>query len=36
MHISEPKANPTLINHVIKVYEFKKGPLEPIGQYWFL
>ena len=30
MHISEPKDNPTLLNHVIKVYEFKQGPLEPI------
>ena len=36
MHISELKANPTLINHVIKVYEFKQGPLEPRRQYWFL
>ena len=36
MHISEPRTNLTLINHSIKVYELKRGPLEPIGQYRLL
>ena len=34
MHNSEPRANPTLIDYAIKVYEFKQRPLGPIGQYW--
>ena len=31
MHISEPTINPTLINHVDKVYELEWGPLRLIG-----
>ena len=33
MHKSELKTQQTLINHVIKEYELKWGPLIPIGQY---
>ena len=33
MHISEPRANLTLKNRVIKLYEFKQKPLELIEQY---
>ena len=36
MHISELRTNQTLINHTIKEYEFKWGPLGPIGKYWLL
>ena len=31
MYKSESRANPILINSVIKVYEFDEEPLEPIG-----
>ena len=31
MHISEPRAYSTLINHIIKVYELEQGPLGLIG-----
>lgn len=34
MHISEVRINPTLINCVIKEYEFKWRPLGSIRQYW--
>ena len=33
MHISDPKADITLINYIIKVYELERGPLGLIGQY---
>ena len=33
MHKSEPKVNPTLIDHVNKAYELEWGPLDPIRQY---
>ena len=33
MHISEFRACPTLINHAIKVYDVKEGPLGLITQY---
>ena len=33
IHISELRTNSTLINYVIKVYELKRKPLGPIGQY---
>ena len=31
IHKSEPRTNPTLIDHAIKVYELEWKPLEPIG-----
>ena len=31
MHKSEPRANLTLINRIIKVYELEWEPLGPIG-----
>ena len=34
MHKSEPRANPTLLNCAIMVYEW--GPLGPIGVLGFL
>ena len=33
MHISEPGANPTLIDCANKVYEFNHKSLRSIGQY---
>ena len=32
MHKNEPRANPILIENVIKVYELKREPLEPIRE----
>ena len=34
MHISEPGANPTLIDCANKVYEFNHKSLRSIGQYY--
>ena len=36
MHTSELKTHTILINHAIKEYELKWGPLELIRKYWFL